>query len=392
MNLQDKLNQRNALLKQVQEATKVKIEERSQEDKNKIEKLFADIETLDSQIQEEQRKAKIEGFSYFNEVDQDKEDLPEEREVKKTAELRDYLKGIKAKDKCRALDLDDSGGIVTPVQASGIIWQEVNDAFPLLEKCDVIRLVKPTEVSFGALTDPADADWSETAGEDSTMDISEKKIKPTDLAKLIKLNYNLIMQSEIPIEQFVARRFAHKFGVTVEKALMTGNGSSDRPVGIFHADSNNISTGRDIDTGTTTTAFTYQTLLAMKFAIKANYNPQWFLHRDAMYRIFNLEDTDGQLIFRPAEVPGQKDILLGLPVNTSEFVPNTFTAGNYVGALGDPRAYQIATARDFTVQVLKETYATTNQIGYVFRSKLSGRPSDENAWARIKLADETTTQ
>ena len=69
----------------------------------------------------------------------------------------------------------------------------------------------------------------------------------------------------------------------------------------------------------------------------------------------------------------------------SEFVPNTFTDGNYVGVLGDFSFYWIAEALDMTVQTLEELYARTNQIGYIGRREIDGQPVLEEAFVRIKV-------
>ena len=53
------------------------------------------------------------------------------------------------------------------------------------------------------------------------------------------------------------------------------------------------------------------------------------------------------------------------PSNVSEFVPNTFTTGLFVGIVGDWSTYWIADALDMTVQRLIELYAEANQTGFI---------------------------
>jgi len=69
----------------------------------------------------------------------------------------------------------------------------------------------------------------------------------------------------------------------------------------------------------------------------------------------------------------------------SEYAPNTFTTGLYVGILGDFSNYWIADAVDMQVQVLKELYAETNQTGYIGRLDTDGMPVLAEAFARVKL-------
>ena len=68
------------------------------------------------------------------------------------------------------------------------------------------------------------------------------------------------------------------------------------------------------------------------------------------------------------------DTILEMPFEESEYVPNTFTTGNYVGILGDWSFYWIADALNMNVQVLTELYAETNQNGYIARKETDGMP------------------
>ena len=80
------------------------------------------------------------------------------------------------------------------------------------------------------------------------------------------------------------------------------------------------------------------------------------------------------------------DRLLNLPYMESQYAPNTFTTGLYVGILGDFKFYWIVDALDMTVQRLIELYAETNQVGFIGRAECDGMPVLEEAFVRVKLA------
>ena len=88
-------------------------------------------------------------------------------------------------------------------------------------------------------------------------------------------------------------------------------------------------------------------------------------HRDAVKQITKLKDGDGQYIWRQSVREGEPDTLLGLPMTISEWAPNTFTTGLYVGLLGDFQHYWIVDALAMQVQRLNELYAETNQVGFI---------------------------
>jgi HK97 family phage major capsid protein len=110
------------------------------------------------------------------------------------------------------------------------------------------------------------------------------------------------------------------------------------------------------------------------------------LHRDGAKQTAKLKDGEGQYIWRESVRVGEPDRLLGLPVHMSEYAPNTFTTGLYVGIVGDFRFYWIADSLDMEVQRLEELYAATSQVGFIGRLESDGMPVLEEAFARVKLA------
>jgi HK97 family phage major capsid protein len=104
-----------------------------------------------------------------------------------------------------------------------------------------------------------------------------------------------------------------------------------------------------------------------------------------MKQIAKLKDGDGQYIWRVSVREGEPDRLLGLGYRESEYAPNTFTTGLYVGILGDFKNYWIAETLNVTIQRLVELYAATNQTGFIGRQEVDGMPALEEAFVRVKL-------
>jgi HK97 family phage major capsid protein len=78
--------------------------------------------------------------------------------------------------------------------------------------------------------------------------------------------------------------------------------------------------------------------------------------------------------------------LLGIPVIRSEYVPNTFTTGLYVGLIGDFSFYHVCDSLAMSLQRLTERYADTSRVGFIGRMESDGLPALEEAFARVKLA------
>ena len=312
----------------------------------------------------------------------------------------DYLRsgGAVGRQELRDLqaDLDVSGGYLRPDQQFVANLIKFVDDFVYIRQLATVMTVMSAD-SLGIPvydTDIADADWTNelaTGTDDTAMAFGRRELRPHPLAKRVKLSRKLLRQSAIDVEAFVRSRLGYKFGVTQEKAFLNGTGAQ-QPLGVFTASASGISTARDVSTGNTTTAIQADNLIEVKYSIKAQYWPRarWIFHRDALKQIRKLKDGDGQYLWTPGVgqslTGGSGDRIIELPFLLSEFAPNTFTTGKYVGILGDFSFYQIADALSMEVQLLNELYAEQNQVGLIARMETDGAPVLEEAFARVKLA------
>ena len=318
------------------------------------------------------------------------------------AAARDFLRGglgavsQEHAEEFRALQAgsDTEGGyLVMPEEFKNQLIKFVDNAVHVRGLATVHRVAKATSLGAPSLdTDVSDADWTvelETGSEDSDMAFGKRVLHPHPVAKRIKISNQLIRQSVMPVERLVLDRLGYKNAVTQEKAFLTGNGSQ-QPLGVFTANAQGISTSRDVSTDNTTTAITFDGLKNTKYSLKGAYQnaagTSWMFHRDAVKMIAKLKDGSGRYLWEDSVKIGDPDILLGIRALQSEYAPNTFTTGLYVGMLGDWSNYWIADAMDLQIQRLAELYAETNQIGFISRASVDGMPVLEEAFARVTLA------
>lgn len=409
-NLQALRDQRGKLVHDAREIlTKAETEKRelSAEEDVKYKELFGKQETLRRQIEREEQMAdaerQIAETALRNKDAGKKGTSSDEQRATGTrgtdeyrAAFRKFLVGGKdALDshELRALqsDSDTAGGyMVMPEQMVSGLIKAVDDLVFIRQRATKYQV--PGAASLGCPTlaaDPADADWTSeiaTGSEDSSMALGKRELKPVPLAKRLKISNKLLRQ--VPgTEALVMARLAYKFAVSQEKAFLLGSGAN-QPLGLFTASSNGISTARDVATSNTSTAVTADGLISAKYALKGPYwnNAEWLFHRDVMATIAKLKSAvDGQYIWRESARAGEPDRLLGLPINMSEFAPNTMTSALYVGMLGDFSHYWIADALDMQIQRLTELYAETNQTGFIGRMESDGMPVLEEAFVRVKL-------
>jgi HK97 family phage major capsid protein len=219
------------------------------------------------------------------------------------------------------------------------------------------------------------------------MAFGKRKMIPHPLAKLIKVSKDFLRMNTRG-ESLVRDRLAYKNGIAQEKGFMTGTGVQ-QALGIFTASADGIPTTRDVSTGNTTTAPTFDGLLGAKYALKEQYRRsksiRWIFHPDVLLAIAKLKDGNGQYLWKESVRVGEPDTILSIGLMESQYAPNTMTTGQYVGALGDWSYYWIADAMDFAIQRLDELYAATNQVGFICRSATDGQFTLAEAAVRVKL-------
>ena len=302
------------------------------------------------------------------------------------------LSGL-TRDEYRALSAgtDTEGGYLTvPEQFITSFISSVDDLVYVRQKATTFGV--PTAASLGVPTldsDPGDADWTSellSGDEDSDMDFGKRSLHPHALKKRLKVSEKLIRMAPQNVDKLVKGRLAYKFGVTHEKAFLTGTGAN-QPLGLLTASDNGISTGRDISTGNTATGIKTDGLIDAKFSLKAQYQAkaEWLFHRDAVKMIRKLKDGNGDYLWKQG-LSDKPDTILELPYHMSEYVSNTFTTGLYVGIIGDLSFYWIADALNMTIKVADQLYLETGQIGYFGNMESDGMPVLEEAFARVTLA------
>ena len=295
-------------------------------------------------------------------------------------EFRDLSAGVDA----------EGGFLVTPERFVASLIKKIDDMVYIRGWATVQMVAGASSLGAPSLdADPDDADWTTELGtgrEDDAMKFGKRELHPHPLAKRIKISNDLLRRSVLPAESIVRDRLAYKFAITQEKAFLLGHGAG-QPLGVFVASDDGISARRDVSADNDAAAVTFDGLQNAKFALKAGHRrgARWMFHRDGIKQLGKIKDADGRYIWQESHRVGEPDRLLGLPYFESEFVPNTFTTGTYVGILGDFSYYWIADDIQLQMQRLAELYAETNQIGIIARAATDAMPVLEEAFVRVQL-------
>jgi len=284
-----------------------------------------------------------------------------------------------------------AGYLVAPEQFVNTLIKTIDNSMFIRQKANVLPPLKGAQ-SLGYPTRTARmgaAVWgTEIAAPtaDTSLAFGKREFKTNPATAEILISKTLIRNAP-GVEGIVTAEMAYAFAELLENAYMTGDGVQ-KPLGLFVASADGIPAARDVSTGNTATEIKFDGLLEAKYSIKDGYqkNCEWIFNRLAVKQLAKLKNAEGQYIWQSSVVLGTPDMLLGKPVNSSEYVPATFTSGLYVGMYGDLKNYWICDSLSMEMQILMELYARTNQIDYIARLETDGAPVVSEAFARIKLA------
>lgn len=303
-----------------------------------------------------------------------------------------YVTGRQMSAEERALQVDSgtAGGFLLPPAewVSGLI-KAIDNRVWIRSLATTYQVMGSDTLGMTSLdADPADPTWVaeiDTGSADSTMAFGKRELKPHPLAQSLRVSRKLL-RTAMNAESIVRDRLAYKLSVVLENAYLNGTGAN-QPLGLFTASNNGIGTGRDT-TASATTSFSADDLINCKYAVVAGHRPScgWIFHRDGVKMAAKLKSGVGDYLFSLAQRNGDQDTLLGAPVYESEYAPNTFTTGLYVGLYGDFSQYAIADSLTAEVQRVDELYAATAQVGFFSRWESDGMPVLSTAFARLKLA------
>lgn len=326
------------------------------------------------------------------------------------AEWRDYLRFGVAGLEMRALSAtaDIPGGfVIAPEQFETELIKTVADEVFMRQ----LATVRPLDKGFGSIGWPTmtrmgAATWGtelQVATADSTMGFGKRRLSPQPLTAQILVSKLLPLMTSVGVEGELLDEFTRVRGELEENAFIAGSGAG-RPLGVFIANADGISTARDITTSSSSGNVTADNLIRTLGALKPQYrkNATWLLHRDKVFNTRTLKDGNNNYIWLPAGigfaqgVTGQlADTILARPYVESEFAPNSTasTTGTGVNSTGYnaiagdfKRGYKIVDGPGLGVRNYDQVNATSNQDTWIGLWQTDGQPVLEEAFARSRLS------
>lgn len=189
-------------------------------------------------------------------------------------------------------------------------------------------------------------------------------------SKIVKVSWQLLNDSAIGWETFLAKKFGERLGRVANTYMTTGTGSS-QPQGVQYAST----TGRTAATGSTTTC-TADDLVRLFHSVDSAYrnsNSRWMFN-DATALILRLiKDGDGQYLWKTGDLAtgNAPDRLLGQGVVINSAMPD-MSANLKPIIFGDFSNYYVRNVQGIQVVRLNELYAANGQVGFMAFMRADG--------------------
>lgn len=203
----------------------------------------------------------------------------------------------------------------------------------------------------------------------------------TYTSKLIRVAIQLLQDSGIDIESFVARKIGERLGRIHNEHFTTGTGTN-QPQGFI--------TGATVGkTAASTTAFTIDELIDLEHSVDVAYrnNGSFQLHDLVLAELRKKKDSNGQYLWQPGVQAGQPDRIHNRPYTVNNDMASTLAASAKPVAFGDFRAaYVVRIAREMQLMRLAERYADYLQVGFFGFDRADGLVQDASAVKVLALA------
>ena len=205
-------------------------------------------------------------------------------------------------------------------------------------------------------------------------------------SKIVKVSWQLLRDSEIAWEGFLAKKFGVRLGRVKNTYLTTGTGSS-QPQGVQYGSH----AGRTAATGNSVSV-TFDEVLRLFHGLDVAYRNadcRWMMADSSALILRLLKDGDGQYLWKSAITDAAPDRIFGYPVIINNDMP-AMAANEKSILFGDFSHYVVRNVQGIEVVRLNELYAANGQVGFMAFMRCDGAIIDAAAHPIVHLANSAT--
>jgi HK97 family phage major capsid protein len=203
----------------------------------------------------------------------------------------------------------------------------------------------------------------------------------------------LLEDSVVDLDQWIAGEVDAAFAAQEGAAFVSGDGSN-KPCGLLNYDQVAESAWEWGKIGYLATGVSAalpashpsDKLIDLVYALKAGYrqNASWLMNRRTQAMVRKLKDADGNYLWAPPAVAGQRATLLGFPLVEAEDMPDVAANSTSI-AFGDfSRGYLVVDRTG--VRVLRDPYSAKPYVLFYTTKRVGGGIQDFDAIKLMKFA------
>lgn len=264
--------------------------------------------------------------------------------------------------------VNTSGGYLVPIDFETKIVEKLYDANIMRQLGTVIRTTSQNNIpmegnlpTFG---------WIDELGTYPSADLTvgQKILSAYKLGGIITCSEELMDDAFIDIASYVASRSALAAGFAEESAYTLGDGNK-KPTGWLTT----IAAAATTVTSAVAAKVTSVDMFTLMYSVARPYrkNGTFVVADSAISGLRQEKSTTGQYLWMPALTADAPDTYLGKRIETSDYLA-AVAAGSISAAFGDFSYYQIVDRVGWSMQMLKELYAATGQVGFRMWERTDG--------------------
>jgi len=279
-----------------------------------------------------------------------------------TAEYRNgfdkYIAGADLSDFKAAMTVGTSadGGYVVPQTYQETVLEKLNTLSSTRSISNVLATTSTKNIPVEG--DAPTFAWIEETGAygETKSTFANQQLKAWKLGGIIKVSDELLKDTMIQFEAYMANQIAKGIDKAEAPAFCTGDGTN-KPTGYV--------TGLTATADTTTaatSAITGAEMAKIYYALPEAYRTRatWRMNTKTLQAIRELNDGNGVYFYKDEIKNGTIE---GRPFKIDENLPNMATGAKFL-VFGDFSFYQIADRGDMEIARLNETYAANGLVGF----------------------------
>lgn len=280
-----------------------------------------------------------------------------------TAEERQAVKEIRAQGTAP----DEKGGYTVPTQMLNKIVDSMKAYGGIASVAQILNTSNGQDITWS--TSDGTAEEGELLAENAaategdvtfgTAILGAKKLS----SKIIRVSNELLQDSGVDIEAYLASRIAQRIGRGEAKYLVQGTGAGTplQPKGLAASVTGTVASKA-------TTGFTWDEMNSLKHAIdpayRASPNFRWAFNDSTLKTIEEMEDGQGRPLWLPNIIGGAQATVLGIQYVIDQGIDDLAASKKFM-FLGDFNRFVIRRVNYMTLKRLVERYAEYDQTAFL---------------------------